>query len=204
MPTVTDITRQKNNRDIFNIYVDGKFICGLSSLELSVCNLRIGQKITPKIICDIQKTSANSKAYNMSLRYLSFRPRSVYEMRQYLIRKKVDGKQIDNTIEKLVQNDLLNDEKFCDSWVNSRDLVKPTSKKVLFLELVSKGVDKAIIEKTLNNREEGIEIENIKHLAQKKISYNTDQRKIIDFLLRRGYRFSDIKEALSQLSASSD
>lgn len=202
MPIITAITPQKNNRDIYNIYIDDKFLCGLSSIEISSNDLRVNKKITSNLINSILETSGGDKAYNLSLRYLSFRPRSVYEMRQYLIRKKIAKKHIDESIEKLLKTKLLDDEKFCDSWINSRDLVKPTSKKILFLELVAKGIDKNIIEKILNQRSDDIEINNIKLIIQKKISLGADRDKVIKFLLRRGYRYSDIKKALSLTAAN--
>jgi len=201
MPTITKIARQTKHKDLFNIFVDGKFFCGLDGTQLGLLNLKINQPISHQQLAKLKETASQSKAYHKALRYLGFRPRSVFEMRQYLIKNSFDQKIIDHTIKLLTNQNLLNDQNFCRSWINSRDLIKPTSSRQLFLELIAKGVDKEIIQQALSDRYPK-EIENIKLIIQKKQARYSDKQKLIQFLLRRGFKYSDIKLALDDLSAS--
>ncbi|MDP4038670.1 MAG: RecX family transcriptional regulator [bacterium] len=203
MPVITKITPQLKNKDLFSIFVDGKFFCGLNGLAIGSFDLKTGQEISSTQLNKILESSSKSKAYERSLHYLSFRPRSIFEIRQYLIKKAYPEKIIDSTVDKLVKQGMLNDQSFCESWVNSRDLIKPTSSRRLFLELTSKGVDKEVIRQVLDARGGEAEIDNLKSIIKKKTARLTND-KLIEFLARRGYKYQDIKLALDDLSAQSD
>lgn len=85
-------------------------------------------------------------AYQASIRYLALRARSVYEIRNYLIKKGFDEKEILHTIERLEEENLLNDRAFASTFVEQRERFKPKSKFALSFELRQKGIEKETIE----------------------------------------------------------
>ncbi len=56
-------------------------------------------------------------AFNYSLKYLSFRNRSIKEIRDYLLRKNFIEETINSTIERLAKLKFVDDEEFAKSWI---------------------------------------------------------------------------------------
>lgn len=147
-----------------------------------------------------------------SLRYLSFRPRSEKEIREYLLRKHKPQRKdfvppsleiIDAVIQKLKDMRFLNDTEFATSWVRSRTEYKPKSKAFIKIELRQKGIAEDIIEQVLEEREAGKDDTSlaIVLLEKRKKRYigmekNELYQKIGGFLGRKGFSFEVIKRAI--------
>ncbi len=78
-------------------------------------------------------------------------------------------------------------------------------------ELIQKGIDKELIEKTLSNYREEEEIELAKELTQRKLtrSYQnldkiTTKRRLYGFLQRRGFSYDIIQEVMKELRGVDD
>ena len=56
-------------------------------------------------------------AFNFSLKYLSFRNRSIKEVYDYLLRKNFIDETINSVLKRLVDLKFLNDEEFAKSWI---------------------------------------------------------------------------------------
>lgn len=146
-------------------------------------------------------------------RYLSYRPRTEYELRRYLKRKLIkqevadadeQTKYIDATIQKLYDEERINDENFVRMFVDDRQYFRPRGKRRLVLELKQKGVADPLIEDYFS---ENIidELPLITSIIQKKLFFINpqsqdeiepdDQKKITNHLLRRGFSYSNIKLA---------
>ena len=91
----------------------------------------------------------------------------------------------------------MDDQKFAESWVNSRRLLKNTSKRKLRAELLAKRVDESIINQVLE-ADETDDVEQIKKIIaiKSKQSRYQDQQKLMAYLQRQGFGYSDIKQAL--------
>jgi regulatory protein len=87
-----------------------------------------------------------ARAYDICLRFLAPRPRSVAEMRRHLTKKEVSVEIIDNTLGKLMDQNLLNDKEFARMFVESRERHKPRSRFALGCELRQKGIKENIID----------------------------------------------------------
>ena len=71
MAEITSITPQLKDKERCNIYVDGRFYCGLR-LETAVrCRLRVGQHIELSRLDEIQLESEKSQALDKALKHLS-------------------------------------------------------------------------------------------------------------------------------------
>lgn len=203
MPRITDITAQKRNQDIYNVFVDGKFICGLGSLELSSAGIKLGLELSDDEIVALVARSQGSKAFNAALRYLSYRPRSEYEVADYLRRKEYDPELVEETLSRLRQNRFLDDTAFADSWIRSRQATKPRSMRVLRLELAKKRVPREIIDEVLDGQDSENELTALRAVAANKLKltrFSADKQKLTQYLLGQGYRYGDVKVALSDLT----
>jgi len=130
----------------------------------------------------------------IALRYLKFRPRSVFEVEQKLKQKGVIKSEIEKVISVLKKNNLLDDEEFAKMWVRDRNLLKPTGTYVLKMELRKLGIADGIIEEVLMAQTD--EPLARKALEMKYRERNTDYHKKAAFLQRRGFSTSLIYKIL--------
>lgn len=143
-----------------------------------------------------------TKAYNKALRYLVFRPRSIKEMVDRLLKHGFEKVTIDLTINRLLEQKFLNDMEFAKSWIESRQKYKGKSKFILKRELQKKGIEEEIIEKLLS--ESSSDLETAKALFEKKKGRYENlpklefKAKISQYLGRRGFSWDIIKEVLKE------
>ncbi|MFZ7102581.1 MAG: regulatory protein RecX [Peptococcaceae bacterium] len=126
----------------------------------------------------------------LALKYLTIRPRSIYEMETYLNKKKCNETIISEVIRYLKELGYLNDANFCQLWVEDRLKFKPMGKRRLYHELMQKGVAPELIEDTLSQKvSEEIELNLAVELAGKYLRTNDHRQyeKLFRFLVRRGF-----------------
>ena len=142
-------------------------------------------------------------AKEKALKLLAVRPRSEKELRQKLLQKGFTGKIVFEVISDLKKVDLINDEKFAESWAFSRLANKPMGRFLLKQELFRKGIKKELIEEVIKKSfEDEKEIELAKKLLdkRKKLFQNLEdrkvQKKLSDFLLRRGFSYEIVNKVM--------
>lgn len=194
---ISDIKRQKKREQRYSIYLDGTYRFSLDELELSASNLRIGGELTEVEITDWRERSSFNKAYESSLRFLSYRQRSEREIRTYLHDKDYDDETIRVTIERLIDLNMVNDETFARSWVADRNRMRPRSKRALTMELRVKGIDTDTIAIVLDEVDYDTEVAVLRRLIERKASRYSDTTKLMAYLSSLGYTYGLIKEAMA-------
>lgn len=192
---VTEIKAQVKTAGRFSIFVDNKYAFSLSDTALLDRKLYIGQEIDEKQLKDLKQASDDDKAFGLALRYASLRPRSEWEIRSYLQRKKVTPALADKILNKLTDLNTVDDISFAKSWVESRRLLRPTSKRKLQQELRAKRVNDEAISQALSE-DEADEQEILRALITKKRPRYPDDLKLMQYLARQGFKYDDIKSAL--------
>ena len=92
------------------------------------------------------------KSYNRALRFLSFRPRSEKEIKDYLKLKtknlelKTQNEIVNSIIKRLKEHKFLDDEEFARWWIEQRTKIKPRAWKVIQYELKQKGIEEETIQ----------------------------------------------------------
>ena len=87
MNEITAITPQVKDKTRCNIYVDGRFCCGLT-LETVVKNrLKIGQSITEEKLSEIQLESEKNSALDKALTHISATMKTQKQIREFLTKK---------------------------------------------------------------------------------------------------------------------
>lgn len=135
------------------------------------------------------------KIFKKACFFLKFRPRTEKEIKGYLIKKtKVPLKIIEDVIKKLKEEDLINDEKFIEWFVDQRKIFRPKSVWVLKKELSKLGISKDLInnffeKKHLNEEELAIKALQKRWESFKKLPQKIKYKKTISFLIRRGFSF---------------
>jgi len=88
-------------------------------------------------------------------RFLEVRPRSIDETRRHLRAAGYVPELVDGAVGRLIDLGILDDEAFARAWVESRDRAHPRGERALRRELSLKGIDRAIIEAVLADRDSG-------------------------------------------------
>jgi len=194
MRIISAIEPQKKDLKRVNVYLDGEFAFGVTSILATWLN--IGQELTEEQINGLIFDDGLESSYQKALHFLSFRPRSIVEVRKNLAERDIPEILIDETIKHLQSNFLLNDLNFAREWVANRKDFHPRSHSALRMELRQKGISEEIIQKAL---EEIIDDESLAFLAAQKYKHRLEglnkldfRKKLNAFLSRKGFSFSSI------------
>ncbi len=208
---ITDIRPQKKCPKRRSIFVNNEFLCGVDEEIVVILGLKLGQEVDKKKIKEILHKEEIKRAKDYAFKLLSYRPRSIKEIQDRLKKKDYSSKVILEVIKSLKKLKFLNDKEFARMWVESRIKTRPMGRYRLYQELIQKGIDRDLIEKTLSDYREEEEIELAKELARKKLkrSYRnldevTTKRRLYGFLQRRGFSYDTIQEVLRKLKGAKD
>lgn len=204
MPKITAISQQVKRRDRYSIFVDGKYTFSLSSSQLIESAIANGDELEPKRVVELVELSGHGKMLDRAYNYLSYRPRSSKEVSDHLAKKGCDQPTIAKIIETLTEQKLIDDNKFAEIWASERHQFQLKSRRQLEYELRQKGIDKQVIDASLQNIEYD-EVETIKDLIKKKsLAQKYSQvEKLISYLGSKGFSYNDIRAALEQLEYKS-
>ncbi len=197
------ITRiaKAGKEDKFAVFLDGTlklFLSGQSILDLG---LNVGQEMADEKVQEIKNLSKDDELYLKALKYLSARLRGEDEIRQYLKRKGATPVQQKVIVAKLKKMGLIDDERFVEAFIHDKFLVSPASKRKIAYELKKKHIAEDIISRSLNNDQISDE-ENLKKLIEikRRQSKYQDDLKLMQYLVRNGFNYGDVKRALSYLT----
>ena len=200
MRKVTALQVQKRNPNRVNVHLDGEYAFGLARIVAAW--LQVGQTLDNDKIAELQAEDARERAMQQALLFLSYRARSVKEIRQNLSKHEIPEAVIEDTIERLHQNGFANDKNFASAWVENRSTFRPRGRRALVLELRQKGIDDAIIESVLEEVDEealAYEAGLKKARKLKGAEWNEFRKKTSEFLARRGFAYSVIAPIVKRL-----
>jgi regulatory protein len=197
---ITAVKKQIKKQDRYSVFVDEKYSFSLSETALIESGLHSGMELSPAELDDLKRKSGLDKAYGNALRYVVMRPRSEWEMADYLRRKGLDAEAGEQIAERLRKIGLLDDLAFARAWVANRRLLKITSKRKLQMELKQKRVTEEIAAKVLAE-DETDERETLRQLVEKKQARYPDRQKLMQYLMRQGFSYDDIKSVLTGSNA---
>ena len=202
---ITGIEKQKKNRKRYNIYLDGEFFCGLYDDTILKFSLAANDEISAEKIGEIRFFDEYIYGKKAAFDFLSYRNRSVAEIRRKLKSKKVSDSTIERVTSHLQSMGLLNDAEFARQLITEKIKRKPIGKKLLMQKLFEKGVPKETGEQVLENiftevDEKELALKNFRKYYRKvkdKDMYE-QKRKVFDFLSRKGFDFDVVNEVIRE------
>jgi regulatory protein len=201
---ITHIEHQKKDKGRVNLYLDGAFAFGLSEEVVLKHHLNEGDEIEESTINDVLLFEEIIKAKQKALSLLSYRARSVDELKKRLKDKGFSEQIIIFVVKDFLRVGLLNDKEFASSYAQTRMIQKPMSKELLFKELAAKGIDEETALQTINAAYgEKTEYDVARDLIKKKKNkiYTNEkniEKKISDFLFRRGFKWEVISSVIQE------
>jgi len=198
---ITDIRQQVKRVDRYSIHIDGKYAFPLGETELLNTGLRIGQEFDQAGLDELKDKAVIDKGYDRALNLIMRRPRSEWELRDYLKRKEYSTEVTDQILNKLSERGYVDDVDFATRWVDSRRLLKSTSKRRLIQELRQKRVADETIQAVLeaDETDERAVLRDLIERKRKQTKYQ-DDLKLMQYLVRQGYNYGDIKSVLQDKS----
>lgn len=145
------------------------------------------------------------KAKSDALRLLSFRPRSVEELRRRLRLKKYPEELVERVLDLLKKQRLLDDESFAKLFAHSRVFSRPSGKRQLEFELKQKGLSKEVVSKAMTELAGYDEHEAARGLVygrfqkMKGLPREKKKARLFAFLRRRGFETGVVLDVLSKL-----
>lgn len=211
---ITGITAQQKDKNRVNIMVDGVYRFSLDILQVGDLGIKVGKEYTEKELQELEVESSFGKVYARALEYSLMRPHSAKEVRDYLYRKtrptrtrkRTTGELVERpgvavevttrAYDRLVERGYINDESFARYWIENRSQTKGISRRKLQMELRAKGVDGSLVDRLLHETLRSDDDEIQKVIAKKQRLY-PDQQKFMQYLMRQGFSYDSIKQALS-------
>jgi SOS response regulatory protein OraA/RecX len=156
----------------------------------------------------VDEAKAPQKTFDRAVNLLAYKGRTINELRERLLEKQwTNAAIVDEVIEKLKSYGYLNDDQFALNFSRSKLLGKPMGKRVLRQKLSLKKLDKETIEKALESAfEENSEADLIERAVQKRLRIKgkpetrEDTKKFFDYLMRQGFNYDLIREALQKVA----
>ncbi len=199
MNEITSITQQAKDKTRCNIYIDGRFCCGLR-MDTAVKNrLKAGTVITPERLAALQMESEKNTAFDKALAHLSATKKTEKEMRDFLAKKGYLPVVVDYAVGKLREYGFIDDDDYAEAYLEAA--AKRKGARLIRMELKNKGVSAEAIENALENLDEDTELSSAKEVAKKYLRGKTLDRvtlqKAYRYLMGKGFSFELAKEALS-------
>ncbi len=199
---VTDIRRGAFGEVVSFGFSDGSsfFIHPEAAIEFSV---RPGAGFSQDELHEILLRSAVFAARDKAVEYLAVREHSENELILKLRRKGYDSETALAAVDLLKKRGYLDDRRFAEMWIESRLKKHPEGRSSLLAGLARKGVDRAIAESVLEELldEEQTEDALTRCIEKYLRTRSKDPKKLINHLIRRGFRYNDIKRQMTGLDA---
>lgn len=200
MKKITALEVQRKNPNRVNVHLDGEFAFGLARIVAAW--LRVGQQISEEKIEQLIAEDARERAYQQSMLFLSYRARSESEIRKNLRKHEIPEAVIEQTLERLRQDGLANDDQFAQAWVENRATFRPRSRRMMAMELKQKGLADEAIQSAIQNVDDdasAYEAAQKRAARYKGLEWNDFRKKLSEFLARRGYSYSVIAPVVTRI-----
>jgi regulatory protein len=204
LPIITGIIPAPRHPGRFDVLVEGGSAATLSLDAIERLGLVVGMNVAGREE-RIAEEAAQVRVYDRALNMLALRARSSAELARSLVRKGELKEHVDRAIARLLEQGLLDDAAFAQSFTRAKVLGAQQSKRRVQQDLARKGVARAVTDAAIATvfEEEGVDQrEVVERAARKKLRSLAKlepavrRRRLYAFLARRGYDGEDIRKAM--------
>lgn len=157
------------------------------------------QEVEEEFVENLKFEDEKSEALLLSYKFLQ-RNKTKHQLVDYLYKNKIQRDIIDLVLPILEEKNYLNDEDYARRYLSDALNIKKYGKIKTRYMLMSKGIDKKIIEKVMEDYDYELEYTNALELIEKRISKDETDPKIINsaknYLQGRGFEFEIINFTL--------
>lgn len=186
-----------------HIYVDDEYRATVDSDYWYSEKYRNYKEINEGELTELLGAVSFRRAYNKGLDLLSRRPHGTKELVKKLCEKGHEKESAEKACDRLLELGLLNDEEFARLLANELYERKGYGIKRIKQELVFRGIEREIAENAIESLDIDTQTRIILVIKKKYLNKINDEKGIkraVDGLMRLGYSYSDIKNALNSIS----
>ena len=204
------IKYRKSSKGLYKVELEDGRVLSLYEEVILKYELLLKREVYLEELEDIRKYNQEYEVYYVDLDSIKSRFKSVYDIREFLIKKEYPLDMIDIAIEKLLKQGYLNDRSFVKSYINNQMITTTKGPNKIKKELLEHRVDGNIIDEELVVFEEDIQIEKIEKVANKLFRSNHSRggsvlkRKIVNDLIMLGYDNYLINRVVDEIDFSTD
>jgi regulatory protein len=194
---ITALEPQKRSKDRINVYLDGEYAFSLA--VYTAVNLKVGALLSDEEITRLRTADEVERARARVLDYLSYRPRSEWEVREYLQKREFSSTAIDTVISALSKVNLIDDVAFAQYWLDNRAQFRPKGKRILSQELRQKGVASQMIDAALAGYDEETAARRVYEDQARRLTHlspDVFRRRLTERMARRGFSYDLIRDLI--------
>lgn len=205
MSKITKIETGKRNKERVNVYIDDEYAFSINMELVYKFGLKVNEEVNKEKLIEISKSENLSKCKESALRTIERSYKTEKEIRDKLLAKEFDIETVDSTINFLIEYGFIDDSKFVSMYI--KDRIRTQGRNKIRYSLISKGVNKLLIEEAFSTLDRDDEMERAIILCEKKylnISKREDddfkiKNKLTRYLLGRGYDYDIAKEVIREV-----
>lgn len=199
---IKKFTKLKNG--MYKLAIEDKDIKIHEDLILKY-ELLLTRNIDSSLLEKIELENKKYECYNLAIKYLKSRQRSKKEIYEYLNKKEIDKRYIDEIIELLINQGYLNDEFYINSYIHDKILLSSDGPLKIKKYLLSNNLDSDLVNSKMLEYTEELEVERIKKIINKLIKSNNKSNynfkiKIKNYLIDLGYNIDLVNKEVSKIN----
>ena len=202
---IVKIKRSKKKSDRFIIYLNNKSVLRVSEDAFILNPLKVGDLLSESDIKVLDDKMNLHEAKDAAYRLLSYRMRSVNELRNRLAQKGYSDLEIENVVKHLIELNYLNDEDFGKAFVREKVKNKKIGPVALRSELAQHKLANNLLNKLIDDIYDEYPINDLIafHLNKRKILKNialskNDHNRLNNFLKRKGFYWDSIMSVYTE------
>ncbi|WP_255668029.1 regulatory protein RecX [Brevibacillus daliensis] len=197
---ITAVKKDPKKKFYYRIDINEEYAFDVHEDIFIKYQLTKGKEIDNNFYVEVLQAEEENKAYLSAIRYLGYRPRTAYQLEQYLIDKEFSPGLAEKVTERCTKQGYINDQQFAEKWIEERLRLKPRGSYMLRMELKQKGISSHIIDRALGEVEFEEEVEAARTLLRAKIAKLRGEfdpkieQKTLQFLIRKGFSHSIVQK----------
>lgn len=199
----------KNKDNSYKVYLDNKTSVNLYDKVILSDDLLIKKEVSENKLKELLKKNNDMMAYYEAVKYISIKMRTKEEVIDYL-KKKYDSRVITETVVRLDDEGLINEENYVRAYVNDQINLSNKGYYKIKNELVKKNLDEMIILNYLDVIDKKIWLERIDKIVKKKFMAKHNEsavkykEKVFIYISNLGYKKEMIREVMEKYDTSDD
>ena len=205
---ISSVSPQKKDPTRVSVFVDGEFAFGIDASIAAERGFRSGVTVERAQVQSALSQDEALRAFNAGVYLLSFRMRTVREIRRRLARRGFDEVAADEAVRRLTDRGYLNDRALAQDYAQSRVNIRGEGLHRIRTTLQRRGVGRDIIDEVLADLSSDVDwLATAREQAErrwKRLGTTSDprrrQKKLYDYLLRRGFDYDVARRVTAEFS----
>lgn len=195
-------------RDGFRITLDDGSEVLVSYQTYMKKNLTRGMILSEDLVLALKKEDEMKQALFQAQHFLSYRPRTRFELEANLRKKKFQDPAIQSALEILESQGLIDEAAFAQAYAQEKSKLQKFSKKRILFDLQAKRLDPDVIDQALDAISEEDEYDKAlalakKHTRSRDLAAYKNRQRTYRYLMGKGFTYDLVKRVMDDLEKDS-